>query len=190
LTDILKTPRIKLSLPQGFTIMNRLDRIQRISGLLRYTLLLLAAGLCGAIAVSALVPGQSWVTLGDGQLTALHGTGMIGTGLAIALAAPIGLLLALGIYWLQRLFAEYQQGNFFTDGNMRCYLWLVWLKAGGFVYSILWPLLLSGLLPADATIDVGITIEAGTLVELSVLLLIVYLLREAQQIHDENQAFV
>ncbi len=170
--------------------MNRLDRIQRISGWLRYLLLLLAAVLGVAIALTVLVPGQAWITLGDGQLNELRSSGAIGPGLMLALVAPIGLLLVLGIYWLQRLFSEYQQGHFFTDGNMRCYVWLVWLKAAGFVYGILWPLLLVGLSPAGEAAEVAITVEAGTLVELTVLLLIVHLLREAQQLHDENKAFI
>lgn len=170
--------------------MNRLDRIQRISGLLRYLLLFLAAVLFGAIALTVLMPGQTLVTLGDGQLNELHSSGAIGAGLMFTLVAPTGLLLGLGIYWLQRLFGEYQEGHFFTDGSMRCYVWLVWLKAAGFVYGVLWPLLLAGLSPAGAAADVAINIEAGTLVELTVLLLIVHLLREAQQLHDENKAFI
>jgi hypothetical protein len=73
---------------------------------------------------------------------------------------------------------------------MRCYVWLVWLKAAGFVYGILWPVLLISLDPSQTATDAGVTIEAGTLVELTVLLLIVYLLREAQRIHDENEEFI
>ena len=171
-------------------MMNRLDRIQRISGFLRYLLLFLAAVLCGAIALTVLLPGQTLFTLGDGQLNELHGSGAISTGLMLAIVAPIGLLLGLGVYWLQRLFSEYQQGNFFTDGSMRCYVWLVWLKAAAFIYGVTWPVLLAALSPAVAATDVAINIEAGTLVELTVLLLIVHLLRAAQQLHDENKAFI
>lgn len=170
--------------------MNRLDRIQRISGLLRYLLLFLAAVLFGVIALTLLMPGQALITLGDGQLNELHSSGAISTGLMSALVAPFCLLLGLGIYWLQRLFSEYQQGHFFTDGSMRCYVWLVWLKAAVFLYGILWPLLLTSLSPAGAAADVAINIEVGTLVELTVLLLIVHLLRAAQQLHDENKAFI
>ena len=169
---------------------NRLERIQRISGLLRY-LLLFAAGVLGcAIAVTLLVPGQEWVTLGDGHLNKLYSSGAITPKLMFALITPIVIVLALGIYWLQRLFGEYQQGHFFTDGSMRCYVWLVWLKAAAFVYGILWPLLLNNLPPTQGISDLAVTIEAGTLGELIVLILIVHLLQEAQQIHDENKAFI
>lgn len=170
--------------------MNRLDRIQRISAVLRYLLLFAALGVGIALVFMLLVPTQELIQLGDGQLTELRRSGAIGPTLMLALVTPIGGMLLLGIYWLQRLFSEYQQGHFFTDGTMRCYVWLVWLKAAAFVYSTLLPVLLSALSPTAGSTDPAITIEAGTLVELTVLLLIVYLLKEAQQIHDENKAFV
>lgn len=170
--------------------MNGLDRIQRISGVLRYLVLILTPVLLGAIALAVLMPDQTLVTLGDGQLNELRSSGAIGAGLMFALVAPTGLMLGLGIYWLHRLFGEYQQGHFFTEGNMRAYVWLVWLKTAAFAYGVLLPLLLASLSPAGSATDVAINIELGTLVELTVLLLIVHLLRAAQHLHDENKAFI
>ena len=122
--------------------MTPLDRIQRISGMLRLVLLVAAVLLAGALALALVVPGQTWVTLGDGTLNKLRDSGAISPGLMAAIAAPFVILLALGVYWLQRLFSEYQRGNFFTNSSMRCYVWLVWLKAASFVYGIIWPVLL------------------------------------------------
>ena len=170
--------------------MNRLDRIQRISGVLRIVLLVATVFLMGALLMALMVPGQDWVTLGDGALNELRDSGAIGAGVMAAIAAPFILILALGVFWLQRLLSEYQRGNFFTDGSMRCYIWLVWLKAASFVYGIIWPLLLRSLNSTLDPADASVTIEAGTLVELIVLLVIVHLLKAAQQIHDENKAFV
>jgi hypothetical protein len=174
----------------GSMNMKELERIQRISGVLRYLLLLGAVALGGAFALMLLVPDQGLITLGDGQLNELRGAGAISTQLMLALSAPVLVLLAAGIYWLQRLFRQYQQGDFFTEGSMRCYLWLVWLKVAVFIYGIVWPLLLSNLLPGPETADLQVTINAGEIVELVVLLLIVHLLKAAQQIYDENKAFV
>jgi len=42
----------------------------------------------------------------------------------------------------------------------------------------------------DDRSDIAINVEAGTLIELIVLLIIVHLLREAQRLHDENKEFV
>lgn len=167
--------------------MDRLERIQRISGVLRSVLLFASLLLTGAIVLAVLAPAQNLIVLGDGQLNELHRSGSISSALMLAVVAPFGIFLALGIYWLQRLFSEYRQGHFFADSSMRCYVWLVWLKAAAFLYGILWPLLLIAVTPNQ---DLDITIEAGTVIELVVLLLIVHLLKAAQQINDENKAFV
>jgi len=170
--------------------MKELERIQRISGVLRYLVLIGALALGGAFALMLLVPDQELVSLGDGQLNELRRTGAISPQLMLALSVPVIVLLALGIYWLQRLFHQYQQGHSFTEGSMRCYLWLVWLKVAAFIYGILWPVLLPTLQPAMEAADLQVTISAGALVELVVLLLIVHLLKAAQQIYEENKAFV
>jgi hypothetical protein len=170
--------------------MKELERIQRISGVLRYLVLFGALALGGAFALMLLVPDQELVSLGDGQLNELRRTGAISPQLMLGLSVPVIVLLASGIYWLQGLFHHYQQGHFFTEGSMRCYLWLVWLKVAAFIYGILWPVLLPVLSPAMESADLQVTISAGALVELVVLLLIVHLLKAAQQIYDENKAFV
>jgi hypothetical protein len=170
--------------------MGRLETIQRISAVLRYALIVIATVLGGAIAIAMLTPGQDWVTISDGQFTELWRDGTGNKLLLIAVMSPIGIALILGVYWLQRLFGEYQAGRFFTDGSMRCYLWLVWLKAFSFVYGAIWPLLVVKLTTGGSDADVAISISAGTLVELIVLLVIVHLLREAQQINDDNKAIV
>jgi hypothetical protein len=46
------------------------------------------------------------------------------------------------------------------------------------------------LVPDLESVDLRVTVSAGALVELLVLLLIVHLLKAAQRIYDENKAFV
>ncbi|MDP5064163.1 MAG: DUF2975 domain-containing protein [Haliea sp.] len=165
--------------------MNPLEKIQRVSGVLRTVLLAAALVIGGSIALG--LTNQELFILGDGQLNELRQSGLISPALSLAMMAPFGVVLVLGVFWLQRLFSEYHQGHFFTNASMRCIVWLVWLKAAAFLYGIFWPLLLMAVAPIQ---DIGLTIEAGTLVELVVLLLIVHLLKAAQQINDENKAFV
>jgi len=170
--------------------MGRLESIQRISAVFRYALIVATIAIGTAVIIALFTPGQDWVSIGDGQFVQLWHNGT-GSHLALAaLMAPIAITLILGVYWLQRLFGEYQAGRFFSDGTMRCYVWLVWLKAFNFVYSAIWPLLLEQLPVAGSTGTVAMSIDAGTLVELMVLLLIVHLLKVAQQLNDENKAFI
>jgi hypothetical protein len=73
---------------------------------------------------------------------------------------------------------------------MRCYVWLVWLKAANFLYGTIWPYLLEKLSTQPGNVEASITVDAGSFVELIVLILIVHVLKEAQQLNDENKAFV
>jgi hypothetical protein len=171
-------------------MMSRPERIQRISAVFRYLLIAAATVIGGAIIAAMFTPGQGWVSIGDGRFTELWTNGTNNRLTLIAVMAPIALTLVLGVYWLQRLFGGYQAGRFFTDSSMRCYVWLVWLKAINFLYSAVWPSLLDKLSTEVGVADLSLSIEADTLVELIVLLLIVHLLKEAQQLNDENKAFV
>jgi hypothetical protein len=171
-------------------MMDRLEKIQRISAVFRYLLIAAATVLGSAVIIAIFTPGQEWVSIGDAHLTELWNNGSSNRLAMMAVTAPIALTLILGVYWLQRLFGEYQAGRFFTDSTMRCYVWLVWLKAINFLYSALWPSLLAKLSTDGGGANLSLSIEAGTLVELIVLLLIVHLLKEAQQLNDENKAFV
>jgi hypothetical protein len=170
--------------------MNRLQRIQRVSALFRYVLLSASSIIGIAVIVAMLSPGQDWVSIGDGHFAALWNSSSISHAALIAVMTPVAVTLLLGVYWLQRLLGEYQAGNFFTDSSMRCYVWLVWLKATSFIYSAIWPLLLEGLSAAPGAADWPVSFNAGSFVELIVLLMIVHLLKAAQQISDENKAFV
>ena len=170
--------------------MSRLQRIQRVSAVFRYLLLCVSTVIAVAIILAMFSPAQDWVLVGDGRFAQLWNGSSVSHTPLIAVMAPIAIILILGVYWLQRLFGEYQAGRFFTDSSMRCYVWLVWLKATSFLYGAIWPLLLEGLSASPGAADRPVSLDVGTFVELIVLLLIVHLLKEAQQLNDENKAFV
>ena len=170
--------------------MGRLEKIQRFSAVFRYLLITGSIVIGGAVILAMLTPGQNWVSVGDGRFAELWNSETSNHPALIAVMTPIAMTLILGVYWLQRLFGEYQAGRFFTDGNMRCYVWLVWLKIISFFYSAIWPLLLEIASGVASPIDADLSIDAGTLIEHIVLLLIVHLLKKAQQLNDENEAFI
>lgn len=170
--------------------MDRLEKIQRISAVIRHLLIASATIIATTVVIAMFTPGQEWVSIGDGHFTQLWNNSSSNHLAMIAVMAPIALILILGVYWLQRLFGEYQAGRFFTDSTMRCYVWLVWLKATSFLYGVFWPSLLIKFSTDGSVADFALSIDADTLVELIVLLVIVHLLKEAQQLNDENKAFV
>jgi len=168
--------------------MSQLERIQRLSGVFRYLLLAAATVIGGAVIFALFTNGQDWVSIGDGRFGELWNSETVSHWALGAVMAPVVITLVLGVYWLQRLFGEYQAGRFFSDGSMRCYVWLVWLKVVSFLYGAIWPLLLEKL--STGTADSTVSIDAGTFIELIVLILIVHLLKEAQRLNDENKGFV
>ncbi len=170
--------------------MDRLERIQRLSAVFRYLLIAAATVVGGAIIIAMFTPGQDWVSVGNDLFAELWDSGTNNRLSLVAVMAPVATTLVLGVYWLQRLFGEYQAGRFFADGTMRCYVWLVWLKTISFLYGSIWPVLLVKLATPGDSAELSLTFDASTLVELMVLLLIVHLLKEAQQLNDENKAFV
>jgi hypothetical protein len=175
--------------------MSRLDKIQRISGLLRY-LLIAGATIIGIVVTIAMFStGQDWVSLGEGELDALWGSDASSHPGVIAILVPIATMLVLGVYWLQVLLGEYQAGRFFADRTMRCYVWLVWLKVASFGYGAMWPSLVDNMQHMDnmasaTSGEVTATVDVGSFIELVILVLIVHVLKEAQKVHEENQAFI
>jgi Kef-type K+ transport system membrane component KefB len=176
--------------------MSRLDKIQRISGLLRYLLIAGATIIGGVITIAMFNTEQNWVSLGEGDLNALWYSDASSHPWVIAIVVPIATMLVLGVYWLQVLLGEYQAGRFFADSTMRCYVWLVWLKVASFGYSAMWPRLVENMKHVDniasATSDelTATVVDVGSLIELVILVLIVHVLKEAQKVHEENQAFI
>ena len=130
------------------------------------------------------------MSIGDQRISHALASGNLSSSAAATLLLPVAAFFVLGLYWLQRLFAAYAAGSFFTDETMRCYLWLVWLKVINFVYHLVLPVLARLLGDPEARIDAEVVIDAGAIAELMVLLLIVHILKEAQRIKEENKGFV
>jgi hypothetical protein len=117
--------------------MSHLERIQGISRILRYLVIVIASGIAVAVIVGQLVYGQWWVSVGDDNFNVLWQNQEVSRVLLIAIITPLLVIMLMGVYWLQRLLGEFQQGYFFTESNMRCFLWLLWLKVASFFYAIL-----------------------------------------------------
>ncbi len=170
--------------------MASIERIQAFSKVFRYLVIAAGSGIAAAVGLAIVSGKPSWVTLGDDQLAALVEAGDVSITAAWLLVLPVAALFLLGVFWLQRLFGAYQRGRFFTDDVMACYLWLVWLKVASFFYLLVLPVLSSAAASGVSQVEASITVDIGTLTELMVLLLIVHILKWAQDIKEENESFV
>ena len=166
--------------------MTKLQKIQQISGLLRLVVIAIGAAILAILAAGKLLYDQWWLSVSIPLFNELWDSGDISQTVLSLSVAPFIAAGVLGIYWLQRLFAVYQRGEFFGRASMNCYLWLLWLKGGSYLYGLMLPVLLGSLSGRNGEIFVDI----GDLLTLILLMVILHLLKAAQDIDAENREFV
>lgn len=109
----------------------------------------------------------------------------------IAMQLPRLITLFVGFYWLQRLLGHFQLGQFFGNEAMRCYLWLIWLKALDLVLKVFQDL--GAAIYHSQYFEntrISLDLDVGNITTILLMLLIVYLLKAARQIEAENKEFV
>ncbi|WP_076412292.1 DUF2975 domain-containing protein [Shewanella sp. UCD-KL12] len=109
----------------------------------------------------------------------------------LAIQSPILISLILGVYWLQKLLSHFQQGLFFGQQAMTCYLWLVWIKLADFCIEIVQHLVTGyyhGQFHEKTHLE--LPLDFGNITTLLLMLLIVYLLKAAREIEAENKEFI
>jgi hypothetical protein len=170
--------------------MTEIQKLQKISKGLRYLVILITIAVIAAVTIAQLVYGKLIVSFDNDELNALWHNPYISKVGLYSLTAPILLFAALSIYWLQRLFGEYQRGEFFTPNNMKCYLWLIWLRVGHFLYYLALPYLFQLLPDAPANKDYTLSLDVSAFFNLLLLVCIIYVLKTAHKINQENKEFV
>ncbi|MCL1063319.1 DUF2975 domain-containing protein [Shewanella benthica] len=117
--------------------------------------------------------------------------GQASRGVLLAIQSPHLLSLILGVYWLQKLLSYFQQGLFFGNQAMSCYLWLIWIKLADFGIDIVQSLVTAYYHGQfyDET-HLMLPIDFGNITTLLLMLLIVYLLKAAKEIEAENKEFI
>ncbi|MCC2617357.1 hypothetical protein LJ739_13985 [Aestuariibacter halophilus] len=168
--------------------MTSLDNLRRISQRIRISLFCVL-GLCLAFALYGYaVSGTWWVSIGDGQFDRLWASHpALHTQLALIMVPQL-LIVAVGIYRLQRLLQLFAQGHFFAQASMANLKWLAWLAVLGACYGMLWPLLVYPLL--DSGDELVIDIAPLTLLMLLCLPVLVHLLSAAGALNRDNNEFV
>ena len=165
-------------------------KLTKISAIFRILVLVATAIMMGYLVYAYAVHGEIRFS-SDMLFMHLWQDSAVSKILLLGFKLPSFLLLLLGVYWLQRLLGYYQQGLFFGDKAMQCYLWLVWLKVVHFVVAIV------------ETLGVGyyhrslygatrieVNLDFSNITTLLLMLVIVYLLKAAKEIDAENKEFI
>lgn len=167
-----------------------MQKLMKISGFFRVLVLVATAAVVVYLGYSYLVLDEIRFETNMLFLDLWHHDGA-SRAVLMAIQAPLLITLFVGIYWLQRLLSHFQQGQFFGNEAMRCYLWLIWLKVLDIVLEIVQHLA-TGYYHKQffehTSIELGL--EFGNITTLLLMLLIVYLLKAAKEIEAENKEFI
>jgi len=112
------------------------------------------------------------------------------TILTLFLLPSIILVLSFG-YWLQKLLFLFHKGDFFTEDNIHCFLWLVWLNFAAGIYGVFGPALLGSYgHDIDPTVYPKFIFEIISILTMVLLVAIAHLMKAARQIELENKEFI
>lgn len=172
--------------------MNKnIEKLIKISAFFRWVILLAATIVVVYLGYSYLVHDEIRFGSNNGLFQALWVSPDASQTLLLLMLSPLFITFLLGVYWLQKLLAYYQDGLFFSNESMHCYLWLVWLKVAALVIEILQTLGVGYYhksLFEDTRIDLAL--DFGNITTILLMLLIVYLLKAARDFEAENKEFV
>ncbi|WP_105167792.1 DUF2975 domain-containing protein [Pseudoalteromonas sp. T1lg23B] len=167
-----------------------MDKIQKISGIMRWTVVLIATVVVGYLLYQQWV-ANTIVYFENEMLYHLWDSDQASNGLLTLLLTPILLLMALSVYWIFALLGQFQQGEFFSPLALRYYVAFIWTKVAGLLYKMLLAVVVAKW--HDVLFDSNkliIHFEFGYLTTLILMGLVAYLLKAAKAIEDENKEFV
>lgn len=170
--------------------MAKLKNVQKLCEWLRYIVIFTSFSVLAAIFISQVYYGHWIVSFSNPALDTLWADPNTDKTMIYLISSPIIAIVFLSVYWLQRLFGEYSKGEFFTNNNMKCYLWLIWLKIIHFIYSLSLPFIFGFFPEQMGRHEASIALDISSFFTWLLLICIVYVLKMAQEINNENKEFI
>ncbi|MDP2562298.1 DUF2975 domain-containing protein [Psychrobium sp. 1_MG-2023] len=110
--------------------------------------------------------------------------------LALTLLPSFAILFLAG-YWLQRLLANFQQGQFFCDDAIKSFFWLIWIKVISIGVTVVEDIAVAyyhSQFFEETKLVIGV--DLGETLTIIFLLLVAHLLKQAKAIEAENKEFI
>jgi len=167
-----------------------MEKLRKVSGILRLLVLISITVIVGYLLQGYFLENTLY-TEKSALYIELWQNPTVDQSLLLTFKAPVFLAFLYGIYWLQKLLSFYQQGQFFGEQAMRCYIWLIWIKIAGFFLAIVETLVVATYY--DSVLGnpiVELNVNFDELTTTLLMLIIVYLLKAAKDIEAENKEFI
>ncbi len=181
--------RYNVSLISGGFELNM--NIEKVSALMRWVVFILIGSLL--FGLFHYYTSHQAISFGTDPelLTELWFNSEANKGVLISFIVPPLILVMLFAYWIQKLFLLFKQSEFFSDKNMHCFLWLVWLNFTSGVDELISPYLLAKYANSfGEDLTAKMVFQPINFFTTLLLVVIVYLLKAAKQIEQENKEFI
>ncbi len=165
--------------------------IEKISGLMRWAVFILIGSLLFGLfhyyvshqaisfGTNPILLTELWFTTNANKLALLF------------FIVPSLIIVLLFAFWIQKLFLLFKQGEFFSDRNMKCFLWIVWMNFFSSIDEFISPYFLA--IYANRfgqNLTVEFVFQPIDFFITLLLVVIVYLLKAAKQLEQENKEFI
>ncbi|MGI9278027.1 MAG: DUF2975 domain-containing protein [Endozoicomonas sp.] len=167
------------------------NKIKVISKAIRWLILSLSAVAVAYLLWSFFYQGTYNFNSDSTQFQQLWYESEANKGALFLYTAPGLILWAVLVYWACRLLSSFEQGNYFSQESIRCYLWLVWVQVAMFVGHILFTLGIS--FYHRQLFEDSVTMLSLDLTEIFILffmVVVLHVLKAARQIEQENKEFI
>ena len=167
------------------------EKIKKISRALRYLVLIMTTWITLRFVYELVIDNHLLLSVAPDMMDNLWQNPATNKMILLMYSLPSMCFIILVAYWLQRLFSLFQQGQYFSNSNMYCFLWLVWLNFISSAYSFFGSILL-GYYGNNFDVDIKpmATFEVIDFFTMLLLVVIVYVLKAARELEQENQEFV
>ena len=167
------------------------NKIRMISKSLKWSVIFFSGLALAYLLYSYFVEGRFNFGSDSPMFIALWHHGEANKTILMTSTIPAFILWMIFVYWLYRIFNNFERGEYFTEQNMLCYIWLVWIHAAMFISKLLvtvWLIYYHERFFDDT--DATINLELGQLFTLLLLVSIVHILKAAHAIELENKEFI
>lgn len=173
------------------------EKIKRVAGRLKITVWVFCAAIT-TIFLMGLIFGQPSVEVNKDLVSEEAKLALVAMSLypdrLFAVVETLQLLMVVFLmFWLQRLLAFFEKGQYFSNQSVSCCLWIAWI----FVTLLIVPFIQKSYLYylcyrflPELDVPFSIELNLGSLVLIVLLPMVIYMLRIAQTLELENKEFV
>ena len=169
---------------------NKVIKIKKISTFIKWLLLIFTTTVVVYLFQQLLIEGQIRYYAGP-VFDKLWQSDTANKTLLGLITLPVFILMLLSVYFIVKALNLFQKGIFYSSANFIGYFGFIWTKIVIIVYEIVILYVFTKMnTPVGEDLTLRIELEFGHITTLFFMLVLIYLLKVAKEVDDENKEFV